>query len=215
MMITFIYLIEEYLILMASRKDDKRDEPTIRSEETSPASLSQQKEIREAIVDAFEEASNNTGRALKEAKKEIPRYKEAVGNYQEKILETARGIAENYIDSQKELFDLFQQSTWMSRLGGNEYGTFLSNWMSSTTNRMTETYANTVSSYVDSLYAATRLTNNMVSANMEVLKTSMQHTKQFSRVSANNVKTFGLTAREYTESLNQLGTRETSTEKQI
>jgi hypothetical protein len=201
---------------MASTKDDKRDDRSTKVEQPSIASQQRQEEIREAIVDAFEEARNNTEKAVKEAKKEIPRYKEAVGNYQEKILESARGITDDYIDSQKEIFGLFQQSTWISRLGeGNEYGTFWSNWTSTIIKRIAETYANTISSYVDSLYAATRLTNNMVSANTEAFNASAQHAKEFTKISLSNVKTLGQTAVEYTKSLNQLAARDSSTEKEI
>jgi hypothetical protein len=201
---------------MASTKDDKRDDRSTKVEQPSIASQQRQEEIREAIVDAFEEARNNTEKAVKEAKKEIPRYKEAVGNYQEKILESARGITDDCIDSQKEIFGLFQQSTWISRLGeGNEYGTFWSNWTSTIIKRIAETYANTISSYVDSLYAATRLTNNMVSANTEAFNVSAQHAKEFTKISLSNVKTLGQTAVEYTKSLNQLAARDSSTEKEI
>jgi hypothetical protein len=201
---------------MASTKDDKRDDRSTKVEQPSIASQQRQEEIREAIVDAFEEARNNTEKAVKEAKKEIPRYKEAVGNYQEKILESARGITDDCIDSQKEIFGLFQQSTWISRLGeGNEYGTFWSNWTSTIIKRIAETYANTISSYVDSLYAATRLTNNMVSANTEAFNVSAQHAKEFTKISLSNVKTLGQTAVEYTKSLNQLAARGSSTEKEI
>ena len=201
---------------MASTKDDKRDDRSTQVEQPSIASQQRQEEIREAIVDAFEEARNNTEKAVKEAKKEIPRYKEAVGNYQEKILESARGITDDYIDSQKEIFGLFQQSTWISRLGeGNEYGTFWSNWTSTIIKRIAETYANTISSYVDSLYAATRLTNNMVSANTEAFNASAQHAKEFTKISLSNVKTLGQNAVEYTKSLNQLAARDSSTEKEI
>jgi hypothetical protein len=201
---------------MASTKDDKRDDRSTKVEQPSIASQQRQEEIREAIVDAFEEARNNTEKAVKEAKKEIPRYKEAVGNYQEKILESARGITDDCIDSQKEIFGLFQQSTWISRLGeGNEYGTFWSNWTSTIIKRIAETYANTISSYVDSLFAATRLTNNMVSANTEAFNVSAQHAKEFTKISLSNVKTLGQTAVEYTKSLNQLAARDSSTEKEI
>ena len=72
---------------MSSKKEDKRDERSTKVEEGSVTSQHRQEEIREAIVDAFEEARDNTEKAIKEAKKEIPRYKEAVGNYQEKILD--------------------------------------------------------------------------------------------------------------------------------
>jgi hypothetical protein len=203
---------------MSSAKDDKRDERSTQAEQPSISLQQRQEVIREAIVDAFEEARNNTEKAVKEAKKEIPRYKEIVGNYQEKILESARAIADDYIDSQREIFGLFQQSTWISRLGkGNEYGAFWSNWMSTITKRMTETHANIISGYVDSLYAVTSLTNNMVSANMEAFNTSAQYAKAFSKVSLNNVKTLGQAAMEYTKSLNQLSTvRDSSpTDKEI
>jgi hypothetical protein len=198
-----------------SSKNDKRDVLTTQAAQPS-ITTQRQEEIRAAIVDAFEDAKNNTEKAVKETQKEIPRYKEAVKNCQEKILEFARAIADDYIDSQKEIFDLFQQLTWISRLGeGN--GTFWSNWMSTLTNRMTKTYANTTSGYVDSLFTVTRLANNMVSANTEAFKVSAQHAKGFSKISLNNVKTLRQTTEHYTKSLNQFGVRDqsSSTEKEI
>jgi hypothetical protein len=202
---------------MSSTKEDKTGERSTKVEEASITSQQRQEEIKEAIVDAFEEAKDNTDKAIKEAKKEIPRYKEAISNYQEKILESARGMTDNYIDSQKEIFSLLQQSTWISRLGqGNEYGNFWSNWMYAITKRVTETYANTVGSYADSIYAATRLTNNMVFVYTEAFNTSSKHAIEFSKISLNNVKTFGQTAIEYTKSLNQLAAvRDSSTGKEI
>ena len=196
---------------MASNREERKDDSTI----SSLSSEKQQQEIREAIVDAFDEAKGNTERALKEAKREVPRYREAINNHQEKTLEAAKEIADNYIDSQKEIFNLFQQSAWMSRLGENEYGTFWLNWTSSVTKRMTETYANLVSGYLGSILAATRLTNNMISANMEACKAFSQHANEFSKMSANNVKTIGLTLGVYTKFVNQFGVRGSSVEKRI
>ena len=161
---------------MASNREERKDEQ-VNSTIPSLSSEKQQQEIREAIVDAFDEAKGNTERALKEAKREVPRYREAINNHQEKTLEAAKEIADNYIDSQKEIFNLFQQSAWMSRLGENEYGTFWLNWTSTITKRMTETYANLVSGYLGSILAATRLTNNMISANMEACKAFSQACK--------------------------------------
>ncbi|HEY9387805.1 MAG TPA: hypothetical protein VIP70_12255 [Nitrososphaeraceae archaeon] len=194
---------------MASRKDNRKDEPaTAKAEE--PLSISQQQkeeEIREAIVDAFDEAKDNTQKAVKEARKEIPRYTEAVNNYQEQTLEAAREIAENYIESQKEIINSFQQSTWVSQIGNAAYQTFWSNWMLSP-KKMTETYASMVSHYVDNTFTAARLVNNMIFANMEAFKTSMQQTKdnakEFSRIAVNNAKMFEQAAGEYIKSSNQL-----------
>jgi hypothetical protein len=200
---------------MASSKEERKDDETV----TTVSSLSlekQQQEIREAIVDAFDEAKDNTERAVKEAKKEIPRYREAINNYQEKTLEATKQIAENYIDSQKEILNLFQQSAWISRLEGNEYGTFwLKNWIPTITKRMTETYANIVSGYLGSILAATMLANNMTSGNMEAYRASSQHANEFSKIVANNVKTIGQAVQEYTKFMNQFGVRGSSVETQI
>ena len=196
---------------MASNREERKDDSTI----SSLSSEKQQQEIREAIVDAFDEAKGNTERALTEAKKEVPRYREAINNHQEKTLEAAKEIADNYIDSQKEIFNLFQQSAWMSILSRNEYGTFWLNWTSSVTKRMTETYAKIVSGYLGSILAATRLTNNMISVNMEACNASLQQANEFSKISANNVKTIGLTLGVYTKFVNQFGVRGSSVEEQI
>ena len=199
---------------MASNREERKDEE-VNSTIPSLSSEKQQQEIREAIVDAFDEAKGNTERALKEAKREVPRYREAINNHQEKTLEAAKEIADNYIDSQKEIFNLYQQSAWMSRLRGNEYGTFWLNWTTSVSKRMTETYANIVSGYLGSILAATRLTNNMISVNMEACKAFLQQANEFSKISANNVKSIGRTVGEYAKFVNQFGVRGSSAEKQI
>jgi hypothetical protein len=196
---------------MASKREERKDDSTI----SWLSSEKQQQEIREAIVDAFDEAKGNTERALKEAKMGVPRYGEAINNHQEKTLEAAKEIADNYIDSQKEIFNLYQQSAWMSRLRGNEYGTFWLNWTTSVTKRMTETYAKIVSGYLGSILAATRLMNNMISVIMEASKASLQQANEFSKISANNVKTIGRTVGEYAKFVNQFGVRGSSVEKQI
>jgi hypothetical protein len=196
---------------MASNREERKDDSTI----SSLSSEKQQQEIREAIVDAFDEAKGNTERALKEAKMEVPRYREAINNHQEKTLDAAKEIADYYIDSQKEIFNLFQQSAWMSILSRNEYGTFWLNWTSSVTKRMTETYAKIVSGYLGSILAATRLMNNMISVNMEACNASLQQANEFSKISANNVKTIGLTLGVYTKFVNQFGVRGSSVEKRI
>jgi hypothetical protein len=198
---------------MVSSKERKDEE--VASTVFSLSLEKQQQEIRKAIVDAFDEAKVNTEKALKEAKKEIPRYREAINNNQEKTLESVKEIAENYIDSQKEIFNLFQESAWMSRLGRIEYGTFWSNWISPITKGMTDTYGNIASSYVDSIFAATRLTNNMISANMETFKASTQHARELSKITATNAKIIGQTVGEYTKFMNHFGVRGSSVEEQI
>src|SRR5215216_1601339 len=204
---------------MSSRKDERKDEATVKSEQQDLLSSTQQQrqeEIREAIVNAFDEAKDNTQKTAKEARKEIPRYAEAVNNYQEQTLQAVREIVENYIETQKEIINSFQQSTWISQLG-DTYRIFWSNWVSP--KNMTETYANIIGNSIDNTFAATRVTNNMISANMEAFKVSAQQTKdnlkELSRTAVSNTKTLQQTAGEYLKSLNELGARDsTQTEVQ-
>ena len=149
-------------------------------------------EIREAIVDAFDEAKDNTQRVVKESKKEIPNFTRAINNYEEKTLEAAREIAESNIDSQKEIIDLFQQSAWISRLRENTYKILWPNWISS--KWTTEAYTKTISSYIDNMVNNIRLSNNMLSTSMDAYKSSTQQVKNnvnlFSKISVDNAKTF-------------------------
>ncbi len=175
---------------MASRKEERMDEGT--ASKVSSIAEKHEQEIREAVADAFDDAKENTQRAVKEAKKEIPRFTEAINSYQEKTLETAKELAENHIDSQKEIINLFQQSAWMSRLRENTYETLWPNWISS--KWITEAYTKMISTYVDNVIADVRLSNNMLSMNMEVYKTSLRQIKDnvnvFSRIVVGNAKSF-------------------------
>jgi vacuolar-type H+-ATPase subunit H len=75
------------------------------------------------MIDAFEEAKDSNQRAVQEARKDIPRYTEAVNNYQEQILESVKEIAENYIDSfistiSMDFTDKKRISDFLVKLGG-------------------------------------------------------------------------------------------------
>jgi len=161
----------------------------------------QQREIREAIVDAFNEAKDNTQRIVKESKKEIPSFTKAVNEYQEKTFEAAREIAESNIDSQKEIINLFQQSAWISRLRENTYKILWPNWISSKS--ISEPYTKMISFYIDNMINEVRLSNNMLSTSMEVYKSSTQQVKNnvnvFSRIAVDNAKTFEKAMKRFNE----------------
>ena len=182
---------------MTSRKEERMDEEI--TSNLSPEN--QQQEIREAIVDAFDEAKDNTQRIVKESKKEIPSFTKAVNEYQEKTFEAAREIAESNIDSQKEIINLFQQSAWISRLRENTYKILWPNWISSKS--VSEPYSKMISFYVDNMINEVRLSNNMLSTSMEVYKSSTQQVKNnvnvFSRIAVDNAKTFEKTMKLFNE----------------
>lgn len=175
---------------MTSKNERTDDE--MASNVSSLSTEKQQKEIREAIVDAFDEAKDNTQKAAKEVKKEIPRHIEAINNYQEKMVEAAREITENYIDSQKEIISLFRQSTWVARLRENTNEAFWPNLLS--LNWMKEAYTKMISANMENMLADLRLLNNMLSVNTEIYKTSLRQIKDnvnmFSKIAIDNAKTF-------------------------
>jgi ElaB/YqjD/DUF883 family membrane-anchored ribosome-binding protein len=175
---------------MTSKNERTDDE--MASNVSSLSTEKQQKEIREAIVDAFDEAKDSTRKAAKDVKKEIPRHIEAINNYQEKMVEAAREITENYIDSQKEIISLFRQSTWVARLRENTNEALWPNLFS--LNWMKEAYAKMISANMENMLADLRLLNNMLSVNTEIYKTSLSQIKDnvnmFSKIAIDNAKTF-------------------------
>ena len=199
---------------MASNKNIKGEDETRIQSSTSTSSTStsqqqrygqhydqyqQQREQEEqqhhAINRALDETKDNIRKTTDEARNQIPRYTQAVNDYQEQTIQATREIADNYLDSQREIINSFQ-SACMPKIE-NANSVFWSNWMSP--RQATELYANMVSSFANNMIAATNLANNMIFANMEAFKTSIQqakdNTKEFSRIGVNTAKTFEQTSR--------------------
>src|SRR5919108_2890295 len=156
----------------------------------------QEEQQYHAINRALDETKDNIRKTTDEARSQIPRYTQAVNDYQEQTIQAAREIADSYLDSQRQIINALQ-SAWSpyaeSMFRMTTMPTIPYNWMVSP-RQITELYANMVSSFANNMIAMTRLTNNMVFANMEAFKTSMQHakdnTKELSRIGVNAAKTF-------------------------
>jgi hypothetical protein len=180
---------------VSTKKEERKDETTVTtSQSSSPSQTNEQQQ--QAVNRALQETKENIRKTTDEARNQIPRYTQAVNDYQEQTIQATREIADNYLDSQKEIINSFQ-SAWIPQIE-NANRVFWSNWMSP--RHMTETYARIVSSFADNTIAATRLVNNTIFANMEAFKTSMQHAKdnakEFSRIGVNAAKTFEQTTRD-------------------
>jgi hypothetical protein len=164
-----------------SKKDQLKDETTTVS---SPSQQQQQREYQESYNRALDETKDNIRKTTDEARREIPRYTRAVGDYQEQTIQASREAAEDYIESQKRIISSFQ-SAWVP---------YAAYWEMVSPRKVSELYARTVSSCVDNAIAATRLVNNAIFAGMDVFRTSIQHVKdnakELSRISTNAAKTF-------------------------
>ena len=166
---------------MSTTKKDRKEE------ETTAASPSQiQKEQQQAVNKALNETKDEIKVAAREVSKEIPQYTQMLGDIQEETIKTTREIADNYIESQKEIISIYQ-SVWTPFLE-NANSRFWNYWWISPKG-LAETYGTVVSSFADNVVSATRLTNNAISTNMGLASTVLQQTKdnskEFSRLGVN------------------------------
>jgi prophage DNA circulation protein len=163
---------------------------------------------REIINITLDETKSTVKKTTDEAIKEIPRFTKAVNEYQEESIQATKDIADNFLESQKEVIHSVQ-SLWVPYVE-NIQNSYWSYW--SSPNRATENYARAVSNITDSTIASTRLANNVLFTTMETWKTSIQHTrdnaKEFSRLNANVAKTFENVAK---DSLRDFSPREVQT----
>jgi ElaB/YqjD/DUF883 family membrane-anchored ribosome-binding protein len=163
----------------------------------SPSQL--QKEQQEAINRTFDQTRNNINRTVNEAQKDISNYAQQVINLQERAFEITRDIADDYIESQKEIINSFNHSIWtpyienvVNRTSG------LSGVFSPS---RAEVYGNTFTNIVDNFVTATRLANKTIFANTELINMSLQQTRnnvrEFSKIGVNAAKNIHQTTNEF------------------
>jgi DNA-binding transcriptional regulator GbsR (MarR family) len=82
-----------------------------KEQESSNGSPSQtQRDQQEAINRTFDQTRNNIKKIVNEAQKGISDYTQQVINLQKRALEITMDIADDYIESQKEIINSFNQS---------------------------------------------------------------------------------------------------------
>ena len=179
---------------MSTRKEQTRQE-----EEKQLASqelLHQREQQQQSINKSLDETKNNIRRTADEARKDIPRYTQIVNEYQEETIQAARQMADNYLESQREIINSMQSALLPQIEATNRVVT--SNWTSP--RHVTEDYARLVSAFADNTIAVTKLVNNAVFANLEAFKTSVQtardNVKEFSRIGVNSAKTLEQVSRD-------------------
>ncbi len=160
---------------------------------------SQREKQQSGINKALDETRGSIGKSTDEARRDIPRYTQAANEYHEQAIESAREIAENFLESQKEIINSLQ-SAWLPQIeAANRVVT--SGWMSP--RNFTQVYTNMVSNFADNIIAASRLVNNMIFANMEAFRTTIQqtrdNTKEISRINVNTARSLERTARDVSE----------------
>jgi hypothetical protein len=175
----------------------EQDSTTSTSANVSPSQL--QKEQQEAINRTFDQTRNNIRKTVNEAQKDISDYAQQAISLQEKTFEITRDITDDYIESQREIINSFNQSVWtpyvenvVKRTSGFP-GVFSPNRV--------EIYGNTFTNIFDNFITATRLANKTVFSNAELINTSLQqarnNVREFSKIGVNAAKNIHQTANEF------------------
>ena len=185
---------------MSSKKEEQKT--TITSNTTTSSPSHQLQEQHHLVSRSLDDARDNIRKSTDEARSQIPRYTQAVNDYQEQTIQAVREIADNYVEAQKQIINSFQlaYTPYVENVNVSAAAT-PTNWTTLfSPRRMSEVYANIVSTFANNVITATRVTNNMIFANMEAFKTSLQQAKEsvkdFSRIGVNTAKTFEQTSNE-------------------
>ncbi len=106
----------------------------------------------------------------------------------------SRGITEEYIESQIEIINSFNQSVWTPYVENVVNRTITTPFLGVFSLPRTEVCTNTINSVADNFVTAARLANRTVFANVELINTSLQqarnNAREYSRIGVNAAKNF-------------------------
>ena len=159
------------------------------------------KREQDSINKALDEARDNIKKTATEAKKDISAYAEQFTTLQERAIDSARDIAEGYIELQREMFNSFNQFVWTNPYMENfenrtptanpEVFSLPRTEVYTNSIRMVQVYTRTV---VDNYITTTRLANKAAFTHAELINTSLQqvsnHAREYSKIGINAAKNF-------------------------
>jgi hypothetical protein len=171
-----------------------------------------QRQQQDAINRSIDETKDNIRRAIEEVRRETPRYSQTVTDFQNETAEATREIADNFLDSQKEVINSIQSAwtpfaerTSSSGSSNNNYwmmGMMMQpwSWMGMSPRDMADIYARGISAMTDSVAASTRMATNMMFAGIEASRATTNYarhnSKEIARITSNTARIFGQNTRE-------------------
>jgi hypothetical protein len=184
----------------------KREQESINTAtNASPSQLQREQQV--LMNKALDETRDNIKKTANEAKKDISTYAEQFTTLQERVIDTARDIAEGYIELQREIINSFNQFVWTvpymenvedrTTTGIPEVFSLPRTEVYTNTIRIVQVYTRTV---VDNYITTTRLANKAVFTHAELINTSLQqvgnNAREYSRIGINAAKNFHEAANE-------------------
>lgn len=167
-----------------------------------------QRHQEEAINKSIDETKDNIRRAIEEVRRETPRYSQTVTDFHNETAEATREIADNFLDSQKEIINSIRLAwtPFVERAGGGSVGNYWMSmyqplwWMVLSPKDMVDIYTRGISAMTDWLAAITRMATYMMFAGMEATRATTnyarQNSREISRITSHTVRIFGQSTRE-------------------
>jgi S-methylmethionine-dependent homocysteine/selenocysteine methylase len=161
-----------------------------------------QRLLQESTERMFDETKQNIQRSIEETRSQIPRYNQAIHNYQEQVVNATGEIATSYIDTQNAIIHAFNAS--VAPYFENIQNTYRQ-YYSINPQNVQEFYSQTVSNIANNSVTVVRLVNNTIFTNFDLLKSSWQqatdNVKEISRVTSNTARAFGQSNKEEVSSV--------------
>ena len=165
-----------------TRKEAERLIETVENESTSI-----QEQEQQAIETVLDETKKAIKKTVSEAKREIPRYTQAIGQLQEETIQATKDIGYDCIELQREAANLIPKLQ-------ERYLSYAMPWLSPTL--VTEYYSRMVDNFVDNTVSATNLANNLVMINTEGIQRLTDSNREYWRVGVENTKAINRSLRE-------------------
>jgi flagellar biosynthesis/type III secretory pathway protein FliH len=191
-------ILDEEAIMATTKKDEAKSEGgssmnrprTAAGGEYETRSAQQIREAQQfQVTKAIDQTKEDVRRSIEEAKREIPQYAQSVTDYHQQAMDSAEEIADNYLESQKQIINS-TQDTWTN------YFETVYWWMSP--RKVAEMYSQAVSNLADNAVSASRIWNKTVVGNMDASKAyfvrAREASSDLSRINTNTARTFERTA---------------------
>ena len=178
-----------------------------RDNEYDSGNTQQQRQQNEAIIQSIDMTKDNIRRSIEEVGRETPRYSQTVTDFQNETAEASVEIANNFLESQKEVINSMQ-SAWApmaERIGQVAHywtttGMMMPPFFFFSPREMANIYARTIGAMTEAYVASTRMATNMMFAGMEATRATTNYTRQnakeASRITSNTARAFAQTAKE-------------------
>lgn len=181
-----------------------------------------QRQQQDAVNRSIDETKDNIRRAIEEVRRETPRYSQTVTDFQNETADATREIADNFLDSQKEIINSMQ-SAWtplVARTSSSAGTTSSGNnnywmmgmiqpwwWMGMSPRDMADIYARSISAMTDSVAAGTRMATNMLFAGFEASRATTNYarhnSKEIARLTSNAARIFGQNTKDTVGSMHE------------